>query len=210
MKKYYRFLVVYFFLFLAILFVNLHEDIAVPANRPLDEIPLTLADWRMVSQSEMGEGVLANLKPTDYLSRVYVDGAGNRVVFYLGYHGGGPDSGPIHSPKHCLPGGGWQILQQEKKEVPVVGGVVSSVQSVYQQGEEKVLFLYWFQVKGAILTNEYALKFAEIKNSILYNRRDSAFIRISVMAGDDVEQAKLAVEQFVRDFYPSIVQVLPE
>ena len=210
MKKNYRFLVVYLFLGLAILFVNSHEDISVPANRPLNDIPMTLGDWRMVSQLAMGEGVLANLKPTDYLSRVYVDGAGNRVVFYLGYHGGGPDSGPIHSPKHCLPGSGWQILQQEKKEVPVADGTVSFVQAVYQQGEEKVLFLYWFQIKGAALTNEYALKFAEIRNSILYNRRDSAFIRISVMAGDNVEQAVSVGEQFVRDFYPSIVQVLPE
>ena len=210
MKKYYRFLVVYLFLGLAILFVNLHEDISVPANRPLNEIPMTIGDWRMVSQSVMDEQELSVLKPTDTLSRVYVNGAGNRVVFYLGYHGGGPDSGPIHSPKHCLPGGGWQILQQEKKAVAVVGGVVSCVQAVYQQGEGKVLFLYWFQVKGAVLTNEYALKLAEIKNSILYNRRDSAFIRISVTAGDDVERAVAVAERFVRDFYPSIVRVLPE
>jgi len=210
MKKYYRFLVVFLFLGLAILFVNLHEDVAVPVNRPLNEIPMTLGNWRMVSQSEMGERVLQNLKPTDYLSRVYVDSAGNRVVFYLGYHGGGPESGPIHSPKHCLPGSGWQILRQDKKEVPVAGGTVSLVQAVYQQGEEKVLFLYWFQVKGAALTNEYALKFAEIKNSMFYNRRDSAFIRISVMAGDDVEWAVAVGERFVRDFYPRIVAVLPE
>ena len=210
MKKYYRFLVVCIFLGLAIFFVNSHEDVSVPVNRPLNDIPMTLGDWRMISQSEMGEGVLKNLKPTDYLSRVYVDGAGNRVVFYLGYHGGGPDSGPIHSPKHCLPGSGWQILRQEKKAVPVAGGRVPSVQALYQSGEEKMLFLYWFQVKGAALTNEYALKFAEIKNSMLYNRRDSAFIRISVMAGDDVERAVAVGERFVRDFYPIIVAVLPE
>ncbi len=210
MKKYYRFLVVYLFLLLAILFVNLHEDIAVPANRPLDEIPLTLAGWRMLSQTEMNEQVLSVLKPTATLLRVYGDQSGHRVDLYIGYHGGGPGCGPIHSPKHCLPGAGWQLLRQEKRAVPVADKKIDAVLSVYQHGADKVLFLYWFQVKGAILTNEYALKFAEIKNSILYNRRDSAFIRISVSVNDNVEPGILVAEQFVRDFYPSIEQVLPE
>ena len=89
------------------------------------------------------------------------------------------------------------------------GEPVDVVESVYENDGQRELFLYWFQVKGANLTNEYALKFAEITNSILHNRRDSAFVRISLphRAGD--AGAIVAGEQFVRDFYPHIKAVLP-
>jgi EpsI family protein len=141
------------------------------------------------------------LKPTDYLARSYVDEDGNRIGLYLGYHGGGPDSGPIHSPKHCLPGSGWQEVSTVAGALAVAGQNIQLVRAVYQNGYSKELFLYWFQVKGKTLSNEYTLKLAEVTNSIFQNRRDSAFI--------DLDKALAVGEQFIRDFYPHIVAVLP-
>jgi EpsI family protein len=86
---------------------------------------------------------------------------------------------------------------------------VRLVEAVYQNGGERELFLYWFQVKGATLTSEYALKLAEITNSILHNRRDSAFVRISVPYREGDVGALAVGERFVRDFYPHIKAVLP-
>ena len=82
--------------------------------------------------------------------------------------------------------------------------------SVYENDGQRELFLYWFQVKGELCTNEYALRWAEISNSILFNRRDSAFIRISIpyRAGD--RDTVVLGEQFIRDFYPHIKAVLPK
>ena len=54
------------------------------------------------------------------------------------------------------------------------------VQSLYAKGSNQEFFVYWYQVKGEVLTNEYALKIAEIRNAMLHRRKDSAFIRISV------------------------------
>jgi EpsI family protein len=71
------------------------------------------------------------------------------------------------------------------------------------------MFIYYFQVKGQILTNEYLLKLAEIMNSVLYNRRDSAFIRISVPFSDEEAEAALVGERFLAKIYPQIVSVLP-
>lgn len=206
----YRFFIVYALLIAAALFVHLHGDVAVPVSRPLAEIPQKAGDWRMVSQTRFDDRILEVLKPTDYLSRSYVDQKGNRVGFYLGYHGGGPDSGPIHSPKHCLPGSGWQELSTEVGELTVADRDIQLVRSVYQNGYSNELFLYWFQVKGKTLANEYALKIAEVTNSIFYNRKDSAFIRISVPVADDIDEAIAVGEQFVRDFYPHISSVLPK
>ncbi|MGK2944286.1 MAG: exosortase C-terminal domain/associated protein EpsI, partial [Desulfuromonadales bacterium] len=75
--------------------------------------------------------------------------------------------------------------------------------------EQKELFIYFFQVKGRILVDEYSLKLAEITNSIFYNRRDSAFIRISVPYRDGQVDAAAIGENFLTEIYPHIAIALP-
>ncbi len=204
-----RFYLIFVLLGFAAVYVYTRSEVAVPINKPLDLFPQRAGDWIMTGQARFDERVLEVLRPTDYLSRSYVDSQGNRLSLYIGYHGGGPDSGPIHSPKQCLPGSGWNRLKAEVKKVDVDGVQVPYVRAIYQKDIEKQLFLYWFQVRDQILTNEYALKFALVKNSIFYNRRDSAFIRLSVMATDGEKQATKVGERFIRDFYPAIRDALP-
>lgn len=205
-----RFFVVYLLLIMAALFVAFHEDVEVSVARPLDEIPLRLDGWTKTEETRFSEAVLEQLRPTDYLYRVYADDTRRSVSLYLGYHGGGPESGPIHSPKHCLPGSGWQNVSEQSKTLTIGDDEVRLVEAVYQNGGQRELFLYWFQVKGATLTNEYALKLAEITNSILHNRRDSTFVRISVPYREGDLGALEVGERFVRDFYPHIKAVLPQ
>jgi EpsI family protein len=181
----------------------------VPVNKSLELFPQRIGYWKMLGQARFDERTLEVLKPSDYLSRSYQDQEGNRLSLYIGFHDGGPQSGPIHSPKQCLPGSGWNRLHDEVRSVNVAGQEVPYVSAIYQKDVQKQLFLYWFQVRDDILTNEYALKLAMVKNSILANRRDSSFIRLSVMATDDVEQAIRIGEQFIQDFYPALNSSLP-
>lgn len=205
----YRFYIVYALLVAAALFVHTHSDLAVPTNRPLDEIPLRGAGWTMTGQTRFDERVIEVLKPTDYISRSYADAEGKRVSLYLGYHAGGPESGPIHSPKHCLPGSGWSVLNERTVSLPFGGKKINLVRSVYQNGEAREMFLYWFQVRGETLASEYALKLAEVKNSIFHNRRDAAFVRVSVPFQGDEEKAFETGKAFIETFYPAIEAVLP-
>ncbi|MDD2558675.1 MAG: EpsI family protein [Desulfuromonas sp.] len=154
--------------------------------------------------------MLLYLRPTDYLYRVYKNKENQQIAFYLGYHGGGPDSGPIHSPKHCLPGSGWRPLQQQVRQMHIGSDEIQCVEAVYQNGDNREVFIYWYQVRGETLTSEYMLKLSEIVNSILYRRRDSAFVRISTTSPTSQAMQVELVEQFVRDFYPVIQAVLPQ
>ncbi len=83
------------------------------------------------------------------------------------------------------------------------------VEAVYQKGEDRALFLYWYQVKDRSLTNEYTLKLSEIVNSMVYRRRDASFVRVSIPVQENMEQGVAAGERFVRDFYPVIAEFLP-
>ncbi|MEW5744169.1 MAG: exosortase C-terminal domain/associated protein EpsI [Nitrospirota bacterium] len=204
-----RFMAVFALLILTVLFVNLHADISVPMNKSFGEFPVSHREWRMLSQTSFSEAVLRVLKPTDYLFRRYADGSDTPVYLYIGYHGGGKNSGGIHSPKHCMPGAGWYEALEEKISVDVGGRRMQLVKTVYQKGDEKELFLYWYQVKGRALSDEYSLKAYEIINSMLYRRRDSAFIRISVPITGDEQRSFEAGVKFIKDFYPVITEYLP-
>jgi EpsI family protein len=204
-----RFVVVYLLLTAAALYLSLHTDLPVPVKRPFSEFPDQIGSWRMTSGSEFSADVLGVLKPTDYLYRQYRESGGRKVTFYIGYHGGGKDSGEIHSPRHCLPGSGWYEVSTQRRYLDVAGSRVNLVQSVYQKGMGKELFLYWFQVRDRTMNEEYSLKLAEIAGSLFYRRRDSSFIRISVpFEGDERAALKLG-ETFIRDFRPTILEFLP-
>ncbi len=192
------------------LYLNLHDTIQVPVKKPFEQFPRTISEWNMKNEFTLPDNVQNILKASDVLSRDYVSPEGNRVNIYIGFHGGGKESGEIHSPKQCLPGSGWFEVSNRKKSLDVAGSKINLVQAVYQKGEGKELFIYWFQVREKTIDNEYSLKLTEIINSILFRRRDASFVRVSVPFEAD-ESAALAVgERFVRDFYSSIREFLPK
>lgn len=209
MIKAWRFLLLYLLLSLAAVYVYARSEVAVPVSQPLDLFPQQVGAWQMTGQARFDERTLEVLRPADYLSRTYRNDNGEQVSLYIGYHDGGPNSGAIHSPRQCLPGSGWNRLQSKVSRVELDGKDIPYVQAIYQKDSEKQLFLYWFQVRDAIVTDEYMMKVEQIKNSIVANRRDSSFIRLALAATDRVDPAIAVGERFIRDFYPAISQALP-
>lgn len=205
-----RFAIVAILLMLSCSYLYLHRDIVVPTNRPLSSFPVQIGKWVMSGETFMSDSIIDNLKPTDYLMRTYKNERGEMVSLYVGYHGGGKESGEIHSPKHCLPGSGWLESSSQKMVITVDGGLIRHVQAVYQKGMSRDMFFYWFQVMGKTLDNEYALKLHEIINSALYRRRDAAFIRISVPFETDEESAWRRGEAFIKEIHPVLSDFLPK
>jgi len=205
----YPFIIVCLLLLVSGLYLNLHSDISVPMKKSFDQFPASISSWHMVGETYLSDNVQKVLKATDTLSRQYAQADGKRVSLYIGYHGGGKGSGGIHSPKHCLPGSGWYEVSTRKTELDLAGERIDLVQAVYQKGESREMFLYWFQARNKTMNDEYSLKMAEITNSMLYRRRDTAFVRISVPFETDEKAALALGESFVRDMYPAIQGFLP-
>jgi hypothetical protein len=51
---------------------------------------------------------------------------------------------------------------------------------------------------------------AELSNSLLNQRRDAAFIRVSVPVGPDAARAATIAEGFIKDWFPAINGYLPK
>jgi exosortase D (VPLPA-CTERM-specific) len=205
-----KFVCIFILLTAVALYLNLHKDLEVPINKTFDQFPRVVSGWRMTQEFAMPDDIQKVLKASDTLTRRYVTAEGETVDLYIGYHGGGKESGEIHSPKQCLPGSGWFELSTMRRSLDVAGTKVNLVQAAYQKGESRQLFLYWFQVQDKSISDEYSLKIAEITNSIVNRRRDASFIRISIPFESDEQGAVATGERFVRDFMPALREFLPE
>lgn len=206
-----KFILVFALLLAAGAYIHLVKSRPILLERPLAEFPVTVGEWRMVREDVFSSEIMAILRPTDYLSRDYVDAKGNRVTLYIGYHGGRLGDGGIHSPRNCLPSAGWFI--DSTGLIPIRlhdGRDIEIVDTVMSKNVDTVSFYYWYQVQGGILTNEYALKLSEMWHSLVSRRKDAAFIRISMPIGDARKGHEPALDRFVADFYPVIYGFLPK
>ncbi len=193
-------------------------------RRPFSELPLRLGDWRGEDRA-MERDVLDLLKLTDYVLRVYVPDSARRpagvferqarqeaapVYLYVGYYGSQRTGATYHSPKNCLPGGGWVFKSIE----PVTGvlpgrpeAVVNRV--VIEKGFDRQLILYWYQDRGRIVASEYAAKGYLILDATTRNRTDGALVRISTPVVGTEPEAFAHATAFVKQAYPALGPHLP-
>jgi len=204
----FRFVAIYCLFLAAAAYMTLHRETAQLLAHPLSAFPSEMGGWRAIRQDYFSSALLAVLRPSDYLSRRYLGPAGKTVDLYIGYHDGAQGSGPIHSPKNCLPGNGWLEITSRPLEVEIGGERVHLTQALYRQEDRQELFVYWFMVRGETLSTEIGLKLAEIANSVRHGQRGASFIRLSLRAADDPTEAAAIAESFLEQAYPVIQSFL--
>ncbi|HDL85591.1 MAG TPA: VPLPA-CTERM-specific exosortase XrtD, partial [Candidatus Acetothermia bacterium] len=130
----------------------------VPPRTAFVNFPMVLGPWR--GQPDRLESIfLQVLKLDDYLLANYTGPHHERINLYIAYYDSQRAGHSIHSPRACLPGGGWLIKRMADYTVPgiVLNGrplVVKRV--VIQAGNVTQLVYYWFQQRGRDLTGVYS------------------------------------------------------
>lgn len=154
---------------------RLEEQLA----RPLTSIPAGIDGWQMTGEEALSSDILEKLRPTSYLLRSYSrDGSqlGLFVVFYAAQHNG--DS--MHSPKHCLPGAGWEISRKDLLTLPGDQGKFVVNNFAIANAGQRLNVLYWYQFRHRITANEYAGKLLLIRDALFEGRTGGAMVRITV------------------------------
>jgi len=205
-----RILIVSLIIFSFALYVNIfpfHE--IVPPKKAFADFPLNWNGWTGKAYY-FDDAVLDKLRVKEYILREYTKGS-DRVTLYVGYYSMQKEGAQIHSPKHCLPGSGWLKLSESKRSLDIEGiGKVGFVEAVYQKGEEKEIFIYWYKMKNAYITNEYILKLYMIINSLRYGRNDAAFVRFSSPVTINEKDTIQLIEHVIKDFLPLLQDYLPD
>jgi len=117
-----------------------------PAVSPLS-LPTEVGPWRARGESLLGAEVLAQIDPTAYLMRRYEAPGRTPIWLYVGVYAGraGYAKG-AHDPEVCYPAQGWEILQSELFDVPLVDGETLVTRRLEAHlGLTKESVLYWFQ-----------------------------------------------------------------
>jgi EpsI family protein len=87
----------------------------------------------------------------------------------------------IHSPKNCLPGAGWEILSSDQAEIDGADGVKHAVNhTVLKNGPSTAVVLYWYQGRGRLVANEYAVKWNLLRDAATIGHTEESLVRVVV------------------------------
>lgn len=152
---------------------------------------------------------------SDYIIADYFKPNGEHVNFYGAYYATQSSTGSIHSPRNCMPGGGWKIQKLTKLKVngDQSGHVSFNVnRALIQLGDYKQLVYYWFPQRGRNLTDEYVVKWYMFYDSIFKKRSDGTLLRISteIKSGESDDIADKRLQAFLSEAYPLLDEHLPD
>jgi len=181
--------------------------------QPLALFPDQLGDWRLIKTRKSDPKVIQMLGVDDYIDYRYVDPQGKEINLYVGFYDTVGRGKGYHSPKNCLPGGGWgidqvntvRIMPQDQAGPPVI---VSEM--VIREGDAYQVVLYWFQNRGRIIASEYWEKVYLVFDALLKHRRDGAFVRLMAPAPQGkVKETEKILKEFAGRVLPELNKYLP-
>ncbi|MES9993386.1 MAG: VPLPA-CTERM-specific exosortase XrtD [Candidatus Thiodiazotropha sp.] len=170
------------------LYIDTQREI-LPERQNFSGFPLQIDNWRG-DEDRLEDIYLKSLKLDDYLISDYADSSGSEVNFYIAYYASQQAGSAAHSPRSCIPGGGWEIEKVTKVKVPglkVNGESLSLNRLVIKRGEIKQLVYYWFQQRGRVITNEWLVKWYLFLDGLTKHRTDGALVRLTTSIGMEEE-----------------------
>jgi EpsI family protein len=183
----------------------------VPPIKPLATFPRQIGNWKGI-ESRFDQKVYDVLGVDDSFLCDYLDPHNRHVQLYIGFYRSQREGELIHSPKHCMPGGGWNITLTQLEEITVPGknsGKEKVIKLLLQKGKDRQVVLYWFQARGRYVSSEYMQKIYLVWDSIFKNRTDESFIRLISRVADTESQALEVMKGFTEELIPLLKEYLP-
>ena len=107
----------------------------------------------------------------------------------------------MHSPKHCLPGSGWEIWKHGSALVPVRGAQFEINRYSIQNSGTRMLMYYWYQSKTRIVASEYLGKLLLARDTIMTGQTAGSIVRITL---PDTPAANQEAVAFASKLIPSV------
>lgn len=186
----------------------------IPARDSFVHFPQTIQSWT-ASSTPIPPEIISELKVTDYLSSDFISlDYKIPVNLYVAYYQSQRKGASPHSPKVCMPGGGWEITDFSRQQIELTheDEPLRYNRAVIKKGESQQLVYYWFQQRGRTIANEYMMKMYLFIDAITKNRTDGSLVRVvtPIARSENIASADKRLQSFIQQTTPELSSFIPE
>jgi EpsI family protein len=195
----------------------LATDPVFPERESFENFPDQLENWNCPERQLMDDKTIGNLGVTDYLLCTFKNQELSGIVgVYVGYHasqireeGGGPGGNPIHPPAHCLPGSGWDIIDNRLVELDLPGLPQTPTmvrRLLIARGGDRRLTYYWYQSRGRVVSQDWKKILYVGFDRAVHSRTDGSLVRFTVPI---LHKDEATAEASFYELAPRVLALLP-
>jgi len=183
-----------------------------PPHLQVTDFPRAVGDYQGGDALPFSRDTLDVLGPGEFLERRYQRAPQPGIDLFLAYFPSQRTGDTIHSPKHCLPGAGWEPVESSLLQLTGPDGKPITVNYwVIAKGEQRQVALYWYQAHGRVVADEYRAKFYQVWDAMRLNRTDGSLVRVitPVVGFESLDSAKRRVIEFSEQLLPMLGAYIP-
>lgn len=188
----------------------------LPHREAFAKFPYQIQAWKGIDTEPLDERTLTVLGADDHLSRFYRDRQ-HLVGLFIAYYETQRQGDAMHSPLNCLPGAGWQPVEQTYVPISATDDTgrtqqVTVNKYTIEKGLDRQVVLYWYQSHGRVIANEYRSKIFMVYDAARLNRSDAALVRITsprLPSDTSATEAEARAVAFAQAMFPALGRFLP-
>jgi len=182
-----------------------------PLRAPLTTVPLELGDWAGRDVS-VDPRVLKESQADEYINRIYENrkDPSRRLWLWINYSRMGLNL--RHSPKICLPSGGWTEIESECRMVPIRYGEDRSIRIMrlgYSQGELVQSIGFWYYIFGEGGLEHYVRNLPITSRSSHGRTTRGSGMTVEVFCPGETDPDGAALEDFARPLIEALEPIMP-
>ena len=180
------------------------QALIIPERQDFSTLAFEFPDLKS-QESPLSEGVDRALAADDVIVVNFIDedaaragGPAPWTNVYIAYLESLQGDGTWHSPRQCLPGGGWEITEHAIVDAPAPDGTsYEANRMVIEADDQRMLVYYWYDQRGRRMADEFEMKLTVLWDSMVRQRSDGAMVRVmtQVAPGESMDEAEARLDE---------------
>jgi EpsI family protein len=181
-------------------------------GKTLDKIPATLGEWSLMQEYPMSEAAFNELKPDEYVARIYVNVAGEQADLSII---AGSHTGAFHNPQVCFRVQNWEFSENEgitlnvPEREPIQARFVRLI-SLDGQRREAVGVYFYSTPMGYRDDTSSARIFLLLARLTGMDQQRAYFVRFLKTATGDPQRDRESIKRFAEQVLAAMRDTNPE
>jgi EpsI family protein len=181
-------------------------------GKTLDRIPTTIGEWSLLEKYPMSDAALNELKPDEYVARIYVNAAGEQADLSII---AGSHTGAFHNPQVCFRVQNWEFAENESitlnvpEREPIQARFVRLI-SLDGMRREAVGIYFYSTPMGYRDDTSTARIFLLLARLTGMDQQRAYFVRFLKTATGDPERDRESIKRFAEQVLAAMRDTNPE